>query len=303
MRIHLMIKQKMTFKHFSKLFIDLNEDIWKPSYLSKQKGIVDNRFNMFNDKDIRDIKVTDCKLWYKSLDDVGSKSKRHYVSVLKGIFDIAYYDDVIQRNPALHVKQETYTAPKINPFTADQVQQIIEKANFYNFNFVYFLAMGFYTGMRTGEILALKKNEVDFNRKTIHINSTRSRHGEGATKTAKSKRVIPILDLLLPYLEEMYNRNTTNYMLVTQYQKPYRDSFVFTQRWWTPILKELNLEYRRPYNMRHTYATNMLYKDLVTPVQLAQLLGHSSTKMIYEVYVQYLNSNFDDFDRSISVYN
>lgn len=55
--------------------------------------------------------------------------------------------------------------------------------------------------------------------------------------------------------------------------------------------------------MRHTYATNMLYRNLVTPVQLAQLLGHSSTKMIYEVYVQYINSKFENFDRSINVYS
>lgn len=69
------------------------------------------------------------------------------------------------------------------------------------------------------------------------------------------------------------------------------------------MLNDLCLEYRRPYNMRHTYATNMLYRNLVTPVQLAQLLGHSSTKMIYEVYVQYINSKFENFDRSINVYS
>lgn len=54
--------------------------------------------------------------------------------------------------------------------------------------------------------------------------------------------------------------------------------------------------------MRHTYATNMLYKNLVTPVELANLLGHSSTKMIYDVYVNYLNQNLDDFNRDINIY-
>lgn len=293
----------MKFKHFANLFISLNEDIWKPSYLDKQKGIVANRFEMFNNKEITDIKVSDCKLWYKSLDDVGPKSKKHFTSVLKQVFDVAYYDDIIQRNPALHIKQETYTAPKINPFTSDEVKQILQEAHNYNFNFVYFLAMGFYAGMRTGEILALKKSEIDLKNKTISINSTRSRHGEGTVKTVKSKRVIPIIDNLYPYLKEKIKYSINDYVLYTQYGKPYRDSFVFTQRWWTPILKKLNLQYRRPYNMRHTYATNMLYRDLITPVQLAQLLGHSSTKMIYEVYVQYLNSNLDDFDRSISIYS
>lgn len=71
---------------------------------------------------------------------------------------------------------------------------------------------------------------------------------------------------------------------------------------WLPLLKLLELEYRRPYNTRHTYATNMLYNNLVTPVQLAQLLGHASTQMVYDVYVRYIESNYQDFDRSISIY-
>ena len=40
--------------------------------------------------------------------------------------------------------------------------------------------------------------------------------------------------------------------------------------------------------MRHTYATNMLYKNLVSPTQLAKLLGHTNPKMIYDVYVKIL---------------
>lgn len=92
-------------------------------------------------------------------------------------------------------------------------------------------------------------------------------------------------------------------MLFTQYGKPYRDTYVFSHNFWSPMLEILKYDHRRLYDMRHTYATNMLYKNLVTPVQLAQLLGHSSTKMIYEVYVKYLESNLNDFDRSISVYS
>ena len=54
--------------------------------------------------------------------------------------------------------------------------------------------------------------------------------------------------------------------------------------------------------MRHTYATSMLYGNYVTPVELSKLLGHSTPKMIYDVYVNYLNSNLKDFKRDISIY-
>ena len=77
---------------------------------------------------------------------------------------------------------------------------------------------------------------------------------------------------------------------------------VFTYKFWQPSLKELGIKYRRPYNTRHTYATNMLYNDLIVPVKLAQLLGHANTQMVYDVYVNYLDKQFDNFDKSIEVY-
>lgn len=46
----------------------------------------------------------------------------------------------------------------------------------------------------------------------------------------------------------------------------------------------------------------MLYNELVSPVQLAQLLGHANTQMVYDVYVSYLDKQLDNFDNSIVVY-
>jgi integrase len=46
----------------------------------------------------------------------------------------------------------------------------------------------------------------------------------------------------------------------------------------------------------------MLYKNIISPVQLSQLLGHSSTEMVFNIYVKYLDSEINSFDRSISIY-
>lgn len=47
----------------------------------------------------------------------------------------------------------------------------------------------------------------------------------------------------------------------------------------------------------------MLYRELCTPVELAQYLGHSSTKMIYDVYVSYIQGHFKTFNTNISIYS
>lgn len=293
----------MSFQKYSELYLLLNEDEWKPSYLDKNKGIIELRFDYFKDKNIEDIKASDIKLWYKQIDDVGNKSKRNYLSVLKGIFDVALHDEVIQKNPMVHVKFPKYHAPRINPFSADEVKSILDGAQDFNFNFVYFLAMGFFSGMRTGEILALKRSEIDLEKRVISIRSTRSRFGENSPKTFGSKRDIPIIDSLYPYILKMYERENDNYMMTTQYKTPYRDTHVFCVLWWKPLLKKLGIAYRRPYNMRHTFATNMLYRELCSPVELSQYLGHASIQMIYDVYVSYIQGHFTKFDKSISVYS
>ena len=293
----------MTFQKYSNLYIKLNEDDWKPSYLEKNKQIINLRFEYFKDKRIDDIRASDIKLWYKEIDDVGNKSKRNYLSVLKGIFDIALHDEVIQKNPMIHVKFPKYHAPRIDPFSSDEVKVILDNAQGFNFNFVYFLAMGFFTAMRTGEILALKRSEIDLDNRIISIRSTRSRFGENSPKTFGSKRDIPILDVLYPYILKMYEMNNDTYLLTNQYDKPYRDTHVFCVYWWKPLLKKLGISYRRPYNMRHTFATNMLYRELCSPVELSQYLGHSSIQMIYDVYVSYIQGHFSKFDTSISVYS
>lgn len=94
---------------------------------------------------------------------------------------------------------------------------------------------------------------------------------------------------------------SSGYLLENQYKKPYRDSQMFVDTWFV-VLKELGIKYRRPYTMRHTYATFMLTNNYVTPVMLASLLGHSTPKMIYNVYVNYVNQNLQDFNRDLKLY-
>lgn len=293
----------MTFQKYANLYIQLNEDDWKPSYLYKNKLILENRFDEFQNMNIKDIKASTIGIWYKKIDGVGNKSKRNYLSVLKGILDVALHDEIIDKNPMVHIKLPKYHAPRIKPFNSDEVKRILESAENYNYNLVYLLAMGFFTGMRTGEILALKRTDIDLKNKVIHIRSTISRFGDVKPKTFGSIRDIPILDTLYPYIVKMFERENDNYMMVTQYGNPYHDTHIFVNNWWKPLLISLGIEYRRPYNMRHTFATNMLYKQLCTPLELSQYLGHSNTRMIYDVYVSYIEGHFTSFKTDIVLYS
>jgi integrase len=289
------------FNHYSSLYLEFKKHELKFSTLDKYTNIVRDRLNpTFGDMEIINIKPSDIKKWLYAIEDVGGKSKRIYLSILSGILQEALYDELITRNPVKLIKPPKQDKPKIKPFNSDEVKKIMSLAK--NDNYRFYLAIAFYTGMRSGEIIGLKKIDIDFTRCIISVERTRSRFGESAPKTKTSIREIPIIDLLIPYLKELYEKHDNEYLFITQYKKPYRDTTVFVEEHWRPSLKELGLKYRRPYNCRHTYATNMLYNNLVTPVELAQLLGHANTEMVYNIYVNYLDEFTTKFDRSITIY-
>lgn len=294
---------KMSFKKYSDLYLQFKKHEVKPSTFDKYENTIKNRFEEFTCKEITDIKPSDIKLWLYNINDVGNKSKRGYLGVLGGIFQEALYDEVIARNPVRFIRLPKVVTATVNPFTSDEVKTILEDAKTKNTNYLYYVAIAFYTGMRTGEIIGLKKSDIDLKNRIINISRSRSRFGESTPKTKYSTREIPILDSLFPYITDLMLTHDNEYLFVTQYGKPYYDTKVFCDHFWTPALKDLKIPYRRPYNMRHTYATNMLYRNLVTPVQLSQLLGHSNTQMVFDIYVSYLEHNYTKFDRSISVYS
>jgi integrase len=292
----------VTFDHYANLYLKFKEAELKNSTFEKYARIIELRLlPAFHDQPVNALKTSDIKFFMLGIDDVGGKSKRIYLSVLKGILDEALYDEIIDKNPVDRIRPPKLIKPAINPFTPIEVQSILNDAQM--FNYKHYLYIAFFTGMRSGEIIALKKNNIDFKNNIIQIRRTRSRFGESTPKTRGSSRDIPILDTLKPYLKSILESHDHEYLFQTQYGEPYRDTNVFVERYWTKSLKLLSIPYRRPYNTRHTYATNMLYRNLVTPMELAQLLGHASTEMVYNVYVSYLEKNYKKFDTSMDIYS
>lgn len=299
--LSLIFGDMMTFDHYANLYLKFKKNELKNSTFEKYQSIIELRLlPTFQNIPITEIKTSDIKLWLLDIEDVGGKSKRTYMGVIKGIFDEALYDELIEKNPVSRIRLPKVTKSIIYPFTPDEVKNILQTAEMVNYK--NYLNIAFFTGMRSGEIIGLKKEDIDLKNKILQIRRTRSRFGETTPKTRGSSRDIPILDSLFPLVESLYNLHDHDYLFKTQYNEPYRDTNVFVDRYWKPSLESLGISYRRPYNTRHTYATNMLYRNLVTPVELAQLLGHSSTEMVFNVYVAYLDQNYKTFDRTIDIY-
>ncbi|MDR1068917.1 MAG: site-specific integrase [Clostridiales Family XIII bacterium] len=149
-----------------------------------------------------------------------------------------------------------------------------------------------YTGMRIGEICALRWDAVDFDAGMIQVTSTLQRIavGEGGRKTklvfgapksVYSRRSIPLAPSLKRRLEAQRAERPDDEYVITckgSFAEPRALRYRFGR-----LVKKAGLGSIRFHDLRHTFATRCIETgiDITT---LSRLLGHSSVKMTLDVY-------------------
>lgn len=144
------------------------------------------------------------------------------------------------------------------------------------------------TGMRLGELCALKVSDVDFSRNALRIHATRERlpsECPGArtelrlcpTKTASGTREVPIPERSLPWLRRLARGRSPDGFLVRRDPRTLQNHFKM-------FLKAAGIADAHVHTLRHTYATHAVAAgaDLKT---LSSLLGHASTHTTLDLYV------------------
>lgn len=145
------------------------------------------------------------------------------------------------------------------------------------------------TGLRLGEICALKWEDIDFDNKLLHVNRTVQRIAvknqeaktilfESEPKSCFSKREIPVTDELIKIL--LLSRKPDGYVL--EYHKPMEPRTY--QNKYAGYLKAAGIRKTNFHVLRHTFATNCI--DTGTDIKsLSEILGHSDVKITLNRYV------------------
>ncbi len=146
-----------------------------------------------------------------------------------------------------------------------------------------------FTGLRLGELCALKWSDIDFENKTLAVKRTVQRlHAEGhSTKTvlvetepksARSKREIPLQDDMAALLLDFQNGRE----YIFGGDRPLEPRTM--QNHYKKILEEAGISYRNFHTIRHTYATNCIEggSDVKS---LSEMLGHSNVRITLDYYV------------------
>lgn len=173
----------------------------------------------------------------------------------------------------------------VQPFTLDEVQRILDTVRP---DYRDYLTTRFFTGLRTGEVNGLKWKHIDLERNLILVRESVINGEEDGVKTDRSLRDISMLPMVREAIERRFAARTPDcpWVFATSEGNPI-DAHNFSNRVWYPLLRYLELDPRRPYQTRHTAATLMLAAG-ENPEWIAQVMGHSTTAMLFKVYSRFV---------------
>lgn len=188
-------------------------------------------------------------------------------------------------NPCKSVKRLRLRRIDIQPFSMDEAQRLISKVRA---DYSDYLLVRMFTGLRSGEVNGLKWEFVDFERRQIQVRQTIVRGRTEYTKTDGSQREVQMSQPVFEALKRMEQatRPLGPYVFCTASGEPI-DLHNFVKRVWNPLLRNLGLKPRRPYQMRHTCATLWLAAG-ENPQWIASQLGHTTTEMLFRVYSRFV---------------
>ena len=187
-------------------------------------------------------------------------------------------------SPFVGIKTLKKARTDVHPFTIEEVNMILEHVRD---DFHSYFTVRFFTGMRTNEIDGLQWKYVDFKNRQIIIREGIVRGEMTNLKTDGSAREIDMTSIVYDALKEQEKRTKgMRYVFCSPEGYTLSHNNV-TKRVWAPLLRFLGLEYRRPYEMRHTAATLWLASG-EAPEYIARQMGHTTTEMLFRVYSRYV---------------
>lgn len=264
-------------------------------------SIVNNQIlSYFKNRSVIDIKRYEVKEFAEDrLRHASPKRVRHILNVLAGILNIAIDYEVISNNVALNIELPKHKKKTFEPFSKDEVNTILSNTDGW---FKTFLSIAFFTGARTGEILALHWNDIDLDRGIIKITKSLRNGIISTPKTESSIRDVPIFEQLREELIKHRNRSKTIYL----FSNPHTGNMFYKTAklapFWRDLLKKCNIPYRILYSTRHTFISTMLSSGELSMLDIAQIVGHTNTEMIVRNYAKYIRGEHLKINRKMNIF-
>lgn len=289
---------KITVKQLNEIYTDASITNWKPTTERNHTYIMENyvlpSIGRTMAKNVNNLVVQK-----KLVDPLIKKGLKESTLMaiyrrLNAVFMFAVKNEIIDR--------KRFTAPNLkgasestkrNAIKIEKVTRILEIARTkYKITHYTALSLLFLTGMRAGELRALRwEEDIDFENRVIHIRRTKDRYGARSPKTKNSNRSFPINNSIMKILsdyKEWYDqsmepyqyRNPEGYVFVTYAGDPLGERYL--KRIIDLICEREGITHFTPHYLRHTFVTIQLSNKI--PISTIAALVGDTPETIYKVY-------------------
>ena len=240
------------------------------------------------------------------------KTLRNYHMALHKCLQQAVKERLLVYNPCDAVTLPSGEKPEISVFTNDQQRALVQAS--YRHRYGVFIRLDLCTGLRMGELLALKWEDIDFSTAQLHVRRTINRlakyeahDGEnkteivfGTPKTKNSRRTIPLTRTMADELTRWKQQQaqdkiragdkyTDDGFIVTNEFGHYFEQKTFKD-YYDRLLKDADIGHFTFHALRHTFATRALERGMDYKT-LSAILGHYSVAFTMDTYVHSMDEH------------
>jgi integrase len=274
-----------TLREWSEIWLENKKSVLKQSTYENYFYALKHILPPLGHLKLCEIKNVQLQAFLNELGKTKGKSALQKVRiVLYGMLDEAEKNELVTRNAARGLKMPLNAEPekKREAFTPEEIALIEENAK--KIDFADVITMLINTGLREGELLAMRRQNVNTENACIYITHSATRiNGKptlGTPKTQESVRTIPVSDWVLKLIAA---------------RLPPDDGFIFQCRngdIWSPrsflraykkALEQMGIRYLSPHCCRHTYATRLHAAGADTKT-IQTLMGHTDYALTANIY-------------------
>src|SRR3954468_7741058 len=243
----------------------------------------------FGEMRLEDITTEGVERWATGLTAGGrmnNRTKLKILTVLHGVMGRARRVWKLPRNPITDVEKPVQThRTDIDVFSPEDVMALVRAASSEQDAAIYLTAA--FTGLRRGELVALRWRDVDFARRHIRVTAS---YTERSLTTPKSGKVrsVPLAPVVAEALARLGQRDHVTgegELVFPGIAGTYLDASALYRRY-KAALRRAGLRDLRFHDLRHTFGTQVISNPEVSIVQLKEWMGHADidTTMKYLHY-------------------
>jgi integrase len=229
--------------------------------------------------------------WFDGMEPATSRTRSKLEMMTVSIFKYAIAQGWISVNPMDRVDRHhvTYDPSSYDWFTPAEVKRLIESAGTERDALIY--AIMCYAGLRTGEVLALKWADIDFEARRIKVIDNVS-YGQRTTTKGGRGRGVPLIKPLASMLLAYKPTGATGLVFPGSFGATYLDPSTLRRRYAADI-KRADLRHLPLHSLRHHWASVAINHASI--VQVRDWLGHSDLRTVTSRYL-HTKSHVSDAD-------